>query len=235
VTPQLDFAGRRGEEQAMQAALGAAGEVLSRNVTRAAEAANMTDAKVLFRTSLVAAAGIAPRETVTLGVEVTDVEATAAVFAAQVAEVQGRVVDATVARERSGRVTGRLVYDVPLSAAPGLVEMFKGRGTVRMQQATRNPQAAEGKLALARLDVTLSNAELIVPHDDGLWPQVRKGLSYSLTVLSWSVTWLIFGLCVLLPWALVGYGGYRLVRRLFAGPAAAPVTPPAPPPPPLAA
>jgi hypothetical protein len=233
VSAQLDFEVRRGEEQAIQAALNGAGEVLSRNVTRAAEAANMTDAKVLFKTSLVAAAAMAPRETVTLGVEVADVVATAAVFAAQVAEAQGRTVEATVAHERSGRVTGRLVYDVPLSAAPGLVEMFKGRGTVRVQQATRNPQAAEGKLALARLDVTLSNAELIVPHDDGLWPQVRKGLSYSMTVLSWSVTWLIFGLCVLLPWALVGYGGYRLVRRLFASPA--PATPPAPPPPPLAA
>ena len=63
--------------------------------------------------------------------------------------------------------------------------------------------------------MTLSNADLIVPRDDGLWPQVRKGLSYSVTVLSLSVTWLIFGLCVLLPWAVVGYGGYRLVRRLF--------------------
>ncbi len=228
VTAQLDFEVRRAEEPAIQAALSAVGEVLSRNVSRAAEAANTTDAKVLFRTSLVSAAAIAPRETVTLGIEVADVDATAAVFAAQVAEAQGRTVDATVAHERSGRVTGRLAYDVPLSAASGLVEKFKGAGTVRVQQVTRNPQAAEGKLALARLDVTLSNAELIVPRDDGLWPQVRKGLSYSVTVLSLSVTWLIFGLCVVLPWALVGYGGYRLVRRLFGTPPVPTTPPPAP-------
>ena len=113
-----------------------------------------------------------------------------------------------------------------ISAAP------RKTGTVRVQQTARNPQAADGKLALARIDVTLSNAELIVPRDDGLWPQVRKGLSYSMTVLSWSVTWLIFGLCVLLPWALVGYGGYRLVRRLSRTPAPVPATPaPASPPP----
>src|SRR5439155_861894 len=166
------------------------------------------------------------RETVTLGIEVADVEATRAVLGAQVAEAKGRTVDEQVAHERSGRVTGRLIYDVPLSAAPGLVARFKETGTVRVQQTARDPQAADGKLALARLDVTLSNAELIVPRDDGLWPQVRKGLSYSMTVLSLSVTWLIFGLCVLLPWALVGYGGYRLVRRLSRSPApAAPATP----------
>ena len=63
--------------------------------------------------------------------------------------------------------------------------------------------------------MTLSNTELIVPKDDGLMSQVRKGLSYSVSVLLVSVTWVIFGLCVVLPWAVVGYGGYRLARRLF--------------------
>ena len=38
--------------------------------------------------------------------------------------------------------------------------------------------------------------------------------------------WVVFGLCVVLPWALVGYGGYRVVRRL-SRPAAASATPPA--------
>jgi hypothetical protein len=230
VTAQLDFEVRRPEEPAVQAALAAAGEVLSRSVSRAAESPNVTDAKVLFRTTLVSATAIKPRDTVTLGIEVADVEATRAVFAAQVAEARGRTVDEQAAHERSGRVTARLIYDVPLGAESGLVERFKSAGTVRVQQGTRNPQAADGKLALARIEVTLSNAELIVPKDDGLWPQVRKGLSYSMTVLSLSVTWLIFGLCVLLPWALVGYAGYRLVRRLARTPAAIVPTPaPAPP------
>jgi hypothetical protein len=226
VTAQLDFEVRRAEEPAIQAALAAAGEMLSRSVNRAPESQNVTDAKVLFKTTLVSAASIKPRDTVTLGIEVADVDATRAVFAAQVAEVHGRTVDEQVGHERSGRITGRLIYDVPLSAAPGLVEQFKKAGTVRLQQATRNPQAADGKMALARLDVTLSNSELIVPKDEGLWPQVRKGLSYSMYFLSLSVTWLIFGLCVVLPWALVGYGGYRVVRRLSRTPQPAPATTP---------
>src|SRR5262249_19126683 len=113
-----------------------------------------------------------------------------------------------------------------------LVESFKGTGTVRVHQTARNPQAPDGKLALARVEVTLSNADLIVPRDDGLWPQVRKGLSYSVTVLSLSATWLIFGLCVVLPWEPVVDGGDRLVRRLFGSPtvpvAPAPPAPAAP-------
>jgi hypothetical protein len=231
VKAQLDFEVRRAEEGALQAALAGAGEMLSRNVTRAPEAGNLTDAKVLFKTTLLSAAGIRPRETVTLGIEVADVERTRRELASQVADAKGRTVDEQVGHERSGRVTGRLVYDVPLSAKEGLVARFKETGTVRMQQTARDAQVPDGKLALARIDVTLSNAELIVPKDDGLWPQVRTGLSYSVKVLSLSVTWLIFGLCVLLPWALVGYGGYRLVRRLSRTPATpAPTPAPAAPP-----
>ena len=104
---------------------------------------------------------------------------------------------------------------MPLTAAPGLVAKFKSAGTVRVQQSSRDPQAPDGKYATARLDVTLSNTDLIVAKDDGLWPQVRRGLSVSVAVLLMSVTWVVFGLCVVLPWALVAYGGYRLVRRLF--------------------
>src|SRR5262249_41790362 len=196
--------------------------------SRAPESPNLTDAKALFKVSLVGAANIAPRENVTLGIEVADVDAAAAVFAAEGAGVKGGTGQSEVTHESSGRVPGELTCDVPLGAAPGRVAKLREAGAVRVHESPRQPQADEGKLALARLDVTLSNADLIVPRDDGLWPQVRKGLSYSVTVLSLSVTWLIFGLCVLLPWALVGYGGYRVVRRVARSPAPGPAAPPPP-------
>jgi hypothetical protein len=221
VTAQLDFEVRRADEPAVQSAVAAAGEVVARNVTRAPDGDNLTDAKVLFRAALVSAARVKPRETTTLALEVSDVDAATAVFGAQVAEAKGRVADSQAAHERAGRVTARLVYDVPLAAAPGLVEKFKGAGVARVQQSSRDPQAPDGRFATARLDVTLSNSDLIVPKDDGLWPQVRRGLSFSAAVLLMSVTWVVFGLCVVLPWAVVGYGGYRLFRRLVPRPAAA--------------
>src|SRR5262249_368107 len=110
-------------------------------------------------------------------------------------------------------VTAKLDFDVPLAAAAGLVEKFKGTGTVRVQQTSRNPQAPESALAVARLDVRLSNADLIAPSE-GLWPQIRRGLYTSFVALSWSVTVVIVGVCFVLPWAIVCYGIYRLVLRL---------------------
>ncbi len=225
VTAQFNFEVRRADEAAVQRALAAAGEVVARQATRAPEGATVTDAKVLYQVALLPAARLRPRETTTLSVEVADVDGSAAVFAAQVGEAGGRQVDAKVDHERAGRVTAHLVYEVPLAAAAGLVERVKSAGTVRAQQTARDPQAPDGKYATARVDVTLSNADLIVAKDDGLWPQVRRGLSYSASVLLTSVTWVVFGLCVVLPWAVVGYLAYRLLRRLFR-----PTPPPAPAP-----
>ncbi len=230
ITAELHFEVRRADEATIQAALAAAGEQLTRNVVRSEQTQNVTDAKVQYQVSLINAARIPPRETITLGIEVPDVEEKAAFLAAQVKEAGGRIVGSQVGHERSGRLTARLVYDVPLTAAASLAEQIKKTGTVRAQQSTRNPQAPEGKLAIARLDVTLSNAELIVPKDDGLWPSVRSGLATSVKFLSFSLSWIVVGLCVVLPWAVVGYGLYRLGRRLFGSPApvlATTATPPA--------
>src|SRR5205085_1440161 len=136
----------------------------------------------------VSQARIAPRESIVLGIEVADVDKTAAAFSAQVAEKMGRTVESHIAHERNGRATAKLVYDIPLSAAADLVERFRAAGAVRVEKASRNEQVPDSSLAIARIDVTLSNTELIIPSDEGIWPQVRKGLSTSVTALSWSLT-----------------------------------------------
>jgi hypothetical protein len=218
VTAQLDFDVRRADEGALQAALAAAGEALSRQVARQQANENVTDAKVLFKVELVSAATMPPRETTTLAAEVADVDAAQAVITAQAREVGGRLVQGPVrAEERTGRVTAQVGYNVPLAAAPGLVEKIKAAGRVRVRQVAPNPQAPEGKLALARIDVILSNAELLVPGDEGLWAQVRRGLSFSLRGLSLSASWLIFGVVFVLPWVVLLYLIVLVMRRLSRG------------------
>ena len=68
-----------------------------------------------------------------------------------------------------------------------------------------------------------------VHHEDradrpGRVASIRTGLARSFTVLSWSLIWLVFGLCVVLPWAVVVYGIYRLVQRFLAQASALPTT-----------
>jgi hypothetical protein len=207
-----------------------AGESLSRQVTRQPETSAVTDTKIGFRIELTPAAAIPPRETTTLALEVADVAATLTLFSAQVKEAQGRTVEPPqVGQERNGQVTARAIFAVPLSETAGLVEKFKAAGQVRAHRPKWDPQAPEGKLALGHIVVTLSNAPLLVPSDEGLWSQLRGGLAFSLRGLSISASWLIVGLLFVLPWVLVIYLVVWLARRLWGGPATPAMVEVAPP------
>jgi hypothetical protein len=233
ITAELVFEVRRTEEGAVRLALDSTADVISRQVTRTTDADGTTDAKVLYKMTLVSTNRLKPRETTTLSVEVTDVDGLAAAFATHVAEAKGRQIDAKLDRDYAGHATAKLIFEVPLAAAPAILERFKTAGTVRAAQSNRDLQATEGKYATARIYVTLTNVEAIVPEGTGLWSKVRKGLSISASVLLTSVTWVVFGLCVVLPWAVLGFGGYRVARRFVRQTPPAP-TPPAPAPAPPA-
>jgi hypothetical protein len=239
----LTFAVPREGEAAIRAALEQAGDVLSRTVNRVPTPAGVTDGKDLgkvvtdkkvgYRLDLVSAATIEPREAVGLTVEVHDVEDTLDVLTTKVKELKGRVVKGPVAEhEPNGRVTASVLYEVPLAAAPALTEKLRNSGTVRMKKTVPNQQAPEGKLAVAHFLVTLTNAEVLVPQDEGIMGNVRKGLSYSLRGLSVSVSVLIVGLLFVLPWVVLIAVGWWLVRRVWGRPAVVTVapTPPTSPP-----
>jgi hypothetical protein len=223
VTAHVDFDLRRGQEALVQTALTDAGETLSRQVQRKPAGENLTDAKVLYTVTLVSAAyDIPPRENIHMAVEVPKVEAALAVLNAQVKEAQGRTLDSKIALERNGRVTARVIYDVPLSAAASLVEKVRDAGHVRVHQVDLDQKAPTGKLAIARLDVTLSNAELLLPGEAGLWTQLRHGLSISLRGLAYSAGWLVVGVLFVLPWILLIAAIIWLTRRLWRGTPATP-------------
>jgi hypothetical protein len=215
VKGSLKFDVPRGDEAAIQALLTAAGEALSRKVERQQENAAVTDTKVGFEVELSPAANISPRKTATLALEVSDVPGTLREFNSQVNEVQGRVVKTVVGQETNGQVTARVEFDVPLNTATSLVDKFKTAGVVRVDRIAEDQQAPEGKLALGRIIVTLSNAELLVPREQGFWSQIRHGLGFSLRGLAISANFLIVGLLFVLPWALLIYVVVLLVRRMM--------------------
>jgi len=170
---------------------------------------------VLWKVSLLNAANIPPRETYVLGIEVENVEKTVNLLTSLAADLKGRMSEPqiNIAKERTGEVNALLVFNVPLGSAPGLVEKFKSVGLVRAQKSMANLQVPDSELAIARISVTLSNTPLIVASDEGVWLQVRRGLSWSFKALALSLSWLIVGVCVVLPWTLLVYGIFRVVRR----------------------
>jgi hypothetical protein len=109
---------------------------------------------------------------------------------------------------------------------------FFAAAAAAMRRNVPNRQAPEGKLAVARFDVTLANADLLVPPEEGLWAETRSGLVTSLRGLAKSVNYLIVGVLFVLPWLLVIGAVVWMIWRIWRPSRAAdeaPTTPAAPP------
>ncbi len=211
---QLDFDVPSGQRAAIDKQLSALGDMVSKNTTRAGPGETATDRKVGYKLVLKSVTSILPRETIGLGLEVKDVEKAAATLADLVRNAKGRVTLSRTEQDAKGQAIAIQWFDVPLAAKDDLVQKFKLLGTVRAQRASENVEAPATKMATAHIDVTLTNVTPIVPADEGLWPQVRSSLGYAFRLLSLSLMFLIVGVAVLLPWALILWAGFKLIRRM---------------------
>jgi len=176
----------------------------------------VVDTKVRLNVKLLNLENIEPRETFTLGIEVADVDRTAAAMIAAVVEQKGRSHGAHVNQERDGRKTINIFFDVPLAAANTVVTKFRSAGVVRTERAEQNQQVPDIELAVARLQVVLSNASPIVGNDEGLSTSMKTALGYSFRGFAWSVAWIGSGLLFLAPWTALAGGVWlatSVVRR----------------------
>ncbi len=217
VSAQFDFDVPVGERDAIKKLLGEVGEIYSSNTTRVAPNEVATERKVGYRLRLNNAAAMTPREKVTLGIQVKDVEQAAVTFKDMVKAKGGTVVHCPIEEGRDGRVIATLLFNVPLGAKEELVRKFKafGDGKLRESKSSSNLQAAETKLATVHLDVILTNLAPIVPSDEGIAPALRNSMSKAFFALTWSVVWIFFGLAVVLPWALIVWIAFKIVKKII--------------------
>jgi len=219
MTANLSLEIRREHEAAIADAMAKAGDVYTRNSTRAQDVENVTDSKVLLHFRFFDASNIPARETVKLSVEVNDVDAVAKSLES---EHKGRLVDARHTRDAGGHRETTLTLDVPLKDAAGAVDRIKALGSVLDHVSTKNAAVPDNDLALARLELKVSN-EVLVGHDSGPLANIRRGLAISLQAGSWALMLIMIGVCFVCPLLLVVWAGLRL-RRRFA-PKEAPVAP----------
>ncbi|MGE3804842.1 MAG: DUF4349 domain-containing protein [Gemmataceae bacterium] len=210
MTALLQFDVPRDKQAAIEAALARAGDIYTRNVGRATDTGATIDSRVGYTVRLTS--DIVPRELITLGLKVDDVEQTVQSFKGLVAERDGLMLDQPISQDPYGVVSARLKFDVPLSAAAELVEKFRAAGTVSGFNVEPNPVPAS-KQARAFLEVTISNQPL-VPTTEGPVAQLQSGLKNSFLGFAWSLKLIAIGTIFLLPWLVVAYGVYRLYRSL---------------------
>jgi hypothetical protein len=215
IKAELSFDIPTQEQEAIDKVLAEVGAVLSRGTEQAQvkQGERVTGRKVGYRVVLLNVAGIPPRETVNLELEVKDVDQAEAALSEWARASKGFVTPAERTYERNGKVSAVLKCDVPLSGAAEVLRKFRGAGMVRDQKTATNAQVPENGLSTAKIEVKLNGAGPLVPSDEALLPQVERSLSFSLRILIWSLMLVVGGVAVILPWALVAWGIYRLVRR----------------------
>ncbi len=215
IMAELVFELPKTERESIEKLLASLGAQLSRATAQIPRGENASDRKLGYRLWLRDMAGIEPREKVTLHLEVNDVDATAAAMIDAVMAVKGIVPPVKTQLNPDGRLTADLLLTVPYTSKNELLRKFR-EGTRRelFRQSAPDPQVPDQPLAIAYIDVKLYNVAPIVASDEGFWPQIRAGLSSSVKLLSYSLMFIIVGMAVVLPWALLIYAGYKLWRRL---------------------
>lgn len=213
VTASLSFEVLRDGLKAFNDTLSPLGDVVSKTVSRSQDVQNTIDFKVRIDMNLLAVENLPPRESTTLAAETGDVDKALAGVKSTVLAAGGRVVNSNIARDRAGRIVGRMLIDVPLAKSQQVVDKVDGSGNIRVRETAQNQQVPDGALARARFDVTFSNKELIVAADDGLWHSIKGGLQTSLGGLLLSLKFVIVGVCLILPWALIGWVGWKWMKK----------------------
>ena len=210
----LDFDVRRDDVAAIDAAIAGAGDVIGGDVTVALDQEKTLASKVQYKIALTSAQQLPPRETTTLAIETRNVDASVAHVTKVAGDLGGRVIDLTVTTEPSGRTLARVTIDLPLDKAAETIEQAKARGEVRGSQSVRHATASTaGSLSRARLDLTFATPDAIVGADEGFWTSIRNGLATSAAGLMWSVKLIVIGACLIAPWALAVWGGWKVAQR----------------------
>ena len=215
ITADLELDIPRVTASEMDKAIAGAGGTISRTATRAADNDGTVDSKVHLKLSISSADHLPAREKTALQMEVADVDKAAASAQAAAITAGGRVLKSTVFKDQ-GKDTSAVLLDFPLDKYSELLQQVRNQGTVRGIDASRDPQAPTGSMAHAQIYVEFRTGDTIVADQTGPWASVRSGLSTSINGLLWSLRWVVVGLCLIGPWAVIVWIGWKLKSRMRA-------------------
>jgi autotransporter-associated beta strand protein len=188
-------------------------QVLQMNVIESPAGSNVTSEKQAFTVQVIPTSQVNPRETRVLGIQTSNVEGAVQVVNAAVSGAGGRIIESSMSQDRGGNSVARMVVEVPLDKADIVSDNIRKQGTVRASESSKNTQVPEGPLARARLNLTIATGETIVPTEGGFGNSIREGLSTSVKGLLWSLQLIVIGLCLIGPWVLMVWGGWRIARK----------------------
>ncbi|HWE95277.1 MAG TPA: DUF4349 domain-containing protein [Tepidisphaeraceae bacterium] len=214
VTAKLEFDVPHESDAAARDLLEKNSATLSRQVSRTPEGQPAVE-KVRYFVVLASAEHQAPRQTVQMGVQVSDVEKATDDLVAAAAAAGGRQADnPTVSQDNAGHTTATVTLDVPLEKAQAIADQADHMGSRRSRHVTVDTHAPDTRLARARLEVTFSDTAAGLGGEASMGDYFRNGVMTSLKGLGYGLMFVVVGICLVLPLLLVIWAGVRFVRRV---------------------
>lgn len=166
VAGSIDFEVRRQDWAAVETALGAAGQVVSRNVTRSADTENTVDTKVRLQVMLVDEAALQPRESVSVQLAVADVPGQHAKLLEALGAAQARILQSQLSEDQAQQnVTGTLVFDVRRENHAAIIQALAEAGDAVSRSVARSTDTQNTMDDKLRLSLTLTDADRLPPRE----------------------------------------------------------------------
>lgn len=225
VSAHLVFDVPQAAEPALTALLKKNTAVMSRQVRRVPEGQVAVE-KLRVELTLVSADRQPPRQTFTEGVLVSDVQKASDDLVNAAVSVGGRQSDnPSVSQDPGGHTSATITVDVPADKAQSILDQIDHMGARRTRQVSLNTSVPESNLARAQIQVTFSDSAATLGGQESMADYVRNGVMTSLKGLGYSLMWIIVGICLVAPWVLLIWGGWKLIRRSRRTPVVAPAAP----------
>jgi hypothetical protein len=212
-TGQLNFVIDRTQAGAIEKLVSEVkGGVISRSVSRSADVNSTTDEKADLRFAIGALSQLPPRQTTTMNLEASDPESASATLQAAVLAAGGRVVEQHLLKD--DKYQAHLVVQVPLAKGSDFLGEIRDAGSIQTVERTEDQTIPAADFAQAKFDLTLNAASAVVGPQAGLWAGLKSSVSASIRGLAYSFELIIIGICLALPWVVLGWVGWKGAKRL---------------------
>jgi uncharacterized membrane protein YgcG len=194
--------------------------LVSRAVSRSPDLNATTDQKTQLQLTIEDLDAIPPRQTTGISLSCSDPEKGMTDLLAAALAAGGRIVDQNLTQ--NDQFVAHVVMDVPLKSGADMIERARALGTLRNIEQTKNAAVPDADFVHARVDISLIGAGSLVGQDAGIWASFKGGVATSIKGLLYSLELIVIGLCLLLPWVAIlwgGWKGFRLFRSRRVSPA----------------
>ncbi len=147
------------------AELDRAGELLSRQVNRVPEGDNVTDAKVLYRVTLLDLDSVQPRETIVVRIAAGNVKAAYHKLHQALARTKTRIINTNLDEQDRNHVNARIDFSFNRTDEAQLDAALKDAGEPLQRQVTRLPAGANVTDAKLLVRLTLVETESLQPRE----------------------------------------------------------------------